>query len=118
MKVSSKIFGFLTVLGLAVAVFQGCGSDKKDPDTSTGATVSFTTDVLPIVKANCTVSGCHDGTVAPTKSALETEATFKSSNSGVRVAMATGNALIMPPSSKTALTTAEKAKIADFLAGK
>ena len=117
MKVSSKFFGVLAVLGLAVGVFQGCGSDKKAEDTATPTpTVSFSATVLPLVQANCTKSGCHDSTYAGTskKTVLETEASFKAS-SGSKTQIAAGT---MPQAGSTALTTAQKATFADFFAGK
>lgn len=52
------ITSFFFVISLPL-LFQGCISDTQ---LEGYPTVSFTTEVQPILAANCTQSGCHDNT--------------------------------------------------------
>lgn len=82
--------------------------------TGTGTTLSFTTDIKPVLNAKCGGTACHsDGGSQPANSQwINDETKFKASDALARC-QATTNA--MPPSGSAALTTEEKAKVVDFL---
>ena len=113
MKSAIKVFGVAAICGLTAAAFLGCGSDKKDTDTSTGTgSVDFTKDVAPVLTAACATSGCHDGTKSPAKANFEDGTKFKATSSLTKI-----NNGSMPPDATT-WTAAQKAKVVDYLNGK
>ena len=113
MKSGLKIVIALAVSALTAAAFFGCGSDKKDEDTSTGTgSVDFSKDVAPVLTASCTTAGCHDGTTNPAKTNFEDGTKFKATTSLVKISNGS-----MPPDATT-WTDAQKAKVVDYLNGK
>jgi hypothetical protein len=55
------------LVSLIIIVFiAGCTRDKAIDSTCQGcaATVSFRSDIIPIFRANCALSGCHTGPTA------------------------------------------------------
>ncbi len=70
-------FVFLLVVLFALA-FTGCRDDSVEVlgghPVLTDSVVSFSADLLPLVEAYCTISGCHDGSnsLAPSLNGYET----------------------------------------------
>jgi hypothetical protein len=68
---TKNIIGFLA--GLTIIVMIGCYKDKTvllDTGNEITRTVSFATDITPILNSSCNVSGCHTtGGKAPDLSA-------------------------------------------------
>lgn len=61
----TTIIALLTLLGLS-----SCYNDNKEDlyqnfdaqdDCDTSVTVSYATDIAPILQSNCAISGCHSG---------------------------------------------------------
>lgn len=91
-----------------------CSSDKKEETTTTPTTVSFT-DVAPIIKANCSASGCHGKAGASSTIYEENEANFKKDKATIvtRINLEKGANLFMPVGGN-ALSDADKKKISDY----
>jgi hypothetical protein len=114
MKFLAKIFGTCATVALTGMLIQACGSDTKDDDTSTGTgTTAIQADVKAITDKVCATSGCHavaQGSVAA--NVFTDAAKFKASDS-----LASINSGSMPPDATT-WTTAEKAKVVEYLGTK
>lgn len=62
MKTTWSILAIGALVAATLSLFASCGSDddKNDDNAATG-TVSFATDVKPILDKTCAASGCHAG---------------------------------------------------------
>ena len=62
----SRLVHLLAPLVIAALTF-GCSDDSSDGDDTGGGAdaVSFATDVYPLLRMKCGLSGCHDGSTAP-----------------------------------------------------
>src|SRR5215213_4087796 len=79
----SKIV-LLLMAGLVVVAFTGCYKDIISPGQDPNGPpqqVSFSGDLLPMLVANCSTSGCHDATPAH-KPSLTAANAYKSITSG------------------------------------
>ena len=76
-------------------------SDQCEATQSIGAGTSLSADVMPIISANCAVTGCHNGTRSP-----DLRTTSGVINSASRVKARTSSET-MPPSDRDPLTQAQ-----------
>jgi uncharacterized membrane protein len=101
---------FVSILLLAPIIFTIQTSCKHESTYE----VCFNTEVLPIIKYNCAVTGCHDATTAEKDIVLDTyenimtivEAKNANSSKLYEVLVDNGDDL-MPPPPKSALTAAQ-----------
>lgn len=98
MKISRIIL--LLVLGMA-----SCSEELFEP-TCTGTTPTFTTNVLPIIQANCATSNCHNSGSSKGPGALTTHAQISAAKSRISSSIRNGS---MPK--QGSLTTNEKNQI-------
>lgn len=100
------------------ALAVGCGSeDKKETTTPTTTTLSFETDIRPLLTANCVATGCHNasGPDSGAKNYLTiTEAVFKASTA--KSDITTKRMPKADSSQATSMSQADKDKILAFLA--
>ncbi len=108
------LFTSCTLGGLAL--LSACGSSDKDENTSTATgTLTWTSDVAPVVKTNCAASGCH-GTAGATSIIFENnEANFKSykAENIRRLNLKSTDGDFMPQGGT--ITAADKKVLVDFL---
>ncbi len=85
-----------------------------DTATNTGTTLSFATDIMPILAATCGGSACHvgGGSLAAASQWLDDETKFRASDTKARLGDATRP---MPPSTSTQLSAGDKDKLLKFL---
>lgn len=53
---------------MSFAIMEGCYKNTTlliDDSPTITATVSFSSDIVPLLTANCAKSGCHNGTISP-----------------------------------------------------
>lgn len=54
-----KFLKFIPIISIAtVGIFSSC---THEPDLSNQPTISFATDIQPLIGTNCATSGCHNG---------------------------------------------------------
>lgn len=108
------------VVGLMLAGFSACGSDKKSSDDSTDTKISFTESVNPILKASCSgVTGCHATGTTEALAYVDKEAVFKAAPVSTRMNLDATNSLFMPKSTATekhSISDADKKTLVDFVA--
>ncbi len=79
-----KVKSFLVIL-LIMSVMSSCYYDDEQTlyqyvgTECNTSNITFTTDILPIVKASCSKSGCHDMKTAAASIVLETYTQIKQS---------------------------------------
>jgi len=114
MKVGVKGLGVFAIVALTALVFQGCGSDKKDENTSTDTgSTDFAKDIKPILDKACATAGCHATNQTGVDANAFTDGTrFKASGS-----LASINNGSMP-SGTPVWTSTEKAKVVAYLGSK
>jgi hypothetical protein len=98
----------------------GGGSSTPSPSPSSssggsGTALSFEDDINPIIKAECSASGCHGVAGAASVVYENNESNFKAGSTAIkdRIARAQGVAGVMPPS--RALSAADRGMILEFL---
>jgi len=101
MKQNKVLFAFAIIL-----FFASC---RHDADLSNIPVVHFSTEIQGIFSANCSLSGCHDGSSEFSLSGYENVMASGWVKAGDAHASklyrsVTGRAEIMPPSSRTSLT--------------
>jgi hypothetical protein len=98
---------FVAILGFVIVLSCKKGSESTtnnntSTNTCTGS-VSFSSDVNPIIQSVCAVSGCHDASSTNGPGALTTYQQILNARTLIRTAVANGT---MPKN--TTLTTAQK----------
>lgn len=116
-KISS--FSIATIAsGLTILMLNCCGSSSKSTTTTPAptTTLSFSTDIAPIIKTSCSASGCHGVTGAGSKIYENNEATFKAQKADAirRMGLKSSEADFMPRSPST-ISSADKDKIINYL---
>ena len=69
---NNKLKISLLLLLFSFAILMGCYKTTTlliDNSPTITATVSFNTDIVPLLTANCAKSGCHNGSISPDLSA-------------------------------------------------
>jgi len=100
---SSNVFTNVASGSYVITVSDGTCSAQRTEVVKAGT--SLTNAVMPIIQANCAVSGCHNGSQSPN---LSTSANVISFASSIRSRTQAGT---MPPPSRS-ITTEQKATIA------
>lgn len=93
-----------------------CGKDDKNDKeaTSTGTTYTFATDIAPLVKGSCALSGCHGKTAtgpSPAKVYEDNETNFKADKAKIIERLGDNT---MPQAPGT-IAAADEKKLTDFL---
>ena len=79
----------LTITGFFAACSKSGGGGSAPPPTCT-TTQSFSTNVNPIIQANCAISGCHDAVSSNGPGALITYQRIADNKTAIRTAVNTG----------------------------
>lgn len=101
---TSNVFNGLTNGSKTVAVVDADGCEVSQ-SVLIASGVSLSTDIMPIITANCAVTGCHNGSRFPD---LRSSANVMGNASRI---MARTSAGTMPPAGRTDLTQDQIAKI-------
>jgi hypothetical protein len=116
MKPVSSYMIFAAMIFVGVMAYS-CGSDKEDDkDYSSGGRYTWDKDIAPIVKSDCSSSGCH-GKVGPLSTVYEDdENSFEAAKTAViaRLSLEESDSGFMPKGA-TSYASEKKDKLISFL---